>query len=267
MNADLPTPAGFAAATQFVRPEDVAEHDPVRPATSTPSSRRSSPTGRRGSPTSPSCRWATRGRTSSWPRQPPTCSRRSGRRRRRPRPRAGRRAGATLAWRYRRCRDSARADQRGPHLPASSSSSPAAAPTSRPSSTQPPTRHTACASWLSEPTGRASPACTAPLPRASRRSCAGCRTTRTATPGMRRSPTWSASHEPALVVSAGFMKLLGPKVLGAYTVLNTHPALLPSFPGAHAVRDALAYGARSPAAPSTSSTPGSTPARSSPRRR
>jgi phosphoribosylglycinamide formyltransferase-1 len=49
---------------------------------------------------------------------------------------------------------------------------------------------------------------------------------------------------PALVVSAGFMKLLGPKVLGRHTVVNTHPALLPAFPGAHAVRDALAYGAK-----------------------
>jgi phosphoribosylglycinamide formyltransferase 1 len=52
-----------------------------------------------------------------------------------------------------------------------------------------------------------------------------------------------AEHAPAFVVSAGFMKLLGPRVLGAYTVLNTHPALLPSHPGAHAVRDALAAGA------------------------
>lgn len=51
-------------------------------------------------------------------------------------------------------------------------------------------------------------------------------------------------HRPKLVVSAGFMKLLGPKVLGAHTVINTHPALLPAFPGAHAVRDALAYGAK-----------------------
>jgi phosphoribosylglycinamide formyltransferase-1 len=39
------------------------------------------------------------------------------------------------------------------------------------------------------------------------------------------------------------MKLLGPDVLGRWTVINTHPALLPSFPGAHAVRDALAAGA------------------------
>ena len=49
-------------------------------------------------------------------------------------------------------------------------------------------------------------------------------------------------HRPAFVVSAGFMKLLGPQVLSRWTVLNTHPALLPLFPGAHAVRDALAAG-------------------------
>ena len=52
-----------------------------------------------------------------------------------------------------------------------------------------------------------------------------------------------ADHEPAFVVSAGFMKLLGPRVLADHVVINTHPALLPAFPGAHAVRDALAAGA------------------------
>jgi phosphoribosylglycinamide formyltransferase-1 len=51
-----------------------------------------------------------------------------------------------------------------------------------------------------------------------------------------------ADHAPAFVVSAGFMKLLGPRVLGENLVVNTHPALLPAFPGAHAVRDALAAG-------------------------
>ena len=53
-----------------------------------------------------------------------------------------------------------------------------------------------------------------------------------------------AAHWPDWVVSAGFMKLVGPAVLGAYggRLLNTHPALLPAFPGAHAVRDALAAG-------------------------
>jgi phosphoribosylglycinamide formyltransferase-1 len=53
-----------------------------------------------------------------------------------------------------------------------------------------------------------------------------------------------AAHRPGLVVSAGFMRLLGPEFLRRFTVLNTHPALLPSFPGTHGVRDALAYGAR-----------------------
>jgi len=52
------------------------------------------------------------------------------------------------------------------------------------------------------------------------------------------------AHRPDLVVSAGFMKLVGPAVLDGFggRLLNTHPALLPAFPGAHAVRDALAAG-------------------------
>jgi len=56
----------------------------------------------------------------------------------------------------------------------------------------------------------------------------------------------TAAHEPHLVVSAGFMKILGPQFLSRFPgrVVNTHPALLPSFPGAHAVPDALAYGVR-----------------------
>jgi phosphoribosylglycinamide formyltransferase-1 len=53
-----------------------------------------------------------------------------------------------------------------------------------------------------------------------------------------------AGHRPDLVVSAGFMKVVGPAVLDAFggRMVNTHPALLPAFPGAHAVRDALAAG-------------------------
>lgn len=45
------------------------------------------------------------------------------------------------------------------------------------------------------------------------------------------------------LISAGFMRILGPQVLADHPqrIVNTHPALLPSFPGAHAVRDALAY--------------------------
>ncbi|HKX65951.1 MAG TPA: phosphoribosylglycinamide formyltransferase [Intrasporangium sp.] len=49
---------------------------------------------------------------------------------------------------------------------------------------------------------------------------------------------------PRFVVSAGFMRILGERVLSEQTVINTHPALLPSFPGAHGVRDALAYGVK-----------------------
>ncbi|SHG83913.1 phosphoribosylglycinamide formyltransferase-1 [Geodermatophilus nigrescens] len=54
-----------------------------------------------------------------------------------------------------------------------------------------------------------------------------------------------AAHRPDWVVSAGFMKIVGPAVLARYEgrLVNTHPALLPAFPGAHAVRDALAAGA------------------------
>ena len=56
----------------------------------------------------------------------------------------------------------------------------------------------------------------------------------------------TAAHEPDLVVSAGFMKILGPQFLSHFParVVNTHPALLPAFPGAHAVPDALAYGVK-----------------------
>ena len=55
-----------------------------------------------------------------------------------------------------------------------------------------------------------------------------------------------ASYAPDLVVCAGFMRILAPEFLGRFPgrVVNTHPALLPSFPGAHAVADALAYGVR-----------------------
>nr|WP_134051473.1 phosphoribosylglycinamide formyltransferase [Mycobacteroides franklinii] len=56
----------------------------------------------------------------------------------------------------------------------------------------------------------------------------------------------TAVHRPDLVVSAGFMKILGPRFLSQFLgrVINTHPALLPSFPGAHAVPEALAHGVK-----------------------
>lgn len=55
-----------------------------------------------------------------------------------------------------------------------------------------------------------------------------------------------AAHSPDLVVSAGFLKLLGPAFLSRFAdrIINTHPALLPSFPGLHGVRDALAAGVK-----------------------
>ena len=53
-------------------------------------------------------------------------------------------------------------------------------------------------------------------------------------------------HRPDLVVSAGFMKLAGPAFLTQYAgrYVNTHPALLPSFPGTHGAADALEYGVK-----------------------
>lgn len=53
-----------------------------------------------------------------------------------------------------------------------------------------------------------------------------------------------AQAAPDLVVLAGFMRVLGPTVVRRFRVVNTHPSLLPSFPGAHAVRDALTHGVR-----------------------
>ncbi|MFE4361963.1 MULTISPECIES: phosphoribosylglycinamide formyltransferase [Streptomycetaceae] len=55
-----------------------------------------------------------------------------------------------------------------------------------------------------------------------------------------------AEYQPDLVVTAGFMKILGPEFIAAFTgrIVNTHPALLPAFPGAHGVTDALAYGVK-----------------------
>jgi phosphoribosylglycinamide formyltransferase 1 len=55
-----------------------------------------------------------------------------------------------------------------------------------------------------------------------------------------------AAYAPDLIVLAGFMKLVGKAFLDSFggRCVNTHPALLPSFPGAHAVREALARGVK-----------------------
>ncbi len=55
-----------------------------------------------------------------------------------------------------------------------------------------------------------------------------------------------AGYEPDLVVSAGFMRILAPVFVDAFAgrLINLHPSLLPSFKGAHAVRDALDFGVK-----------------------
>jgi phosphoribosylglycinamide formyltransferase-1 len=54
------------------------------------------------------------------------------------------------------------------------------------------------------------------------------------------------AHEADFVVTAGFMRVLGGTVIEAFEnrIINSHPALLPSFPGAHAVRDAVESGVK-----------------------
>ncbi|MFB9184464.1 phosphoribosylglycinamide formyltransferase [Dactylosporangium sucinum] len=53
-------------------------------------------------------------------------------------------------------------------------------------------------------------------------------------------------YHPDLIVSAGFLKLVGPRFLAEFEgrYVNTHNALLPAFPGIHGPRDALAYGVK-----------------------
>lgn len=58
--------------------------------------------------------------------------------------------------------------------------------------------------------------------------------------------TVCVEYSPDLVISAGFLKLVGPEFLGRFggRYVNTHNALLPAFPGIHGPRDALAYGVK-----------------------
>lgn len=52
----------------------------------------------------------------------------------------------------------------------------------------------------------------------------------------------TAEFKPDLVVSTGFMRILPPDFVNRFPTINIHPSLLPDFPGAHAVRDALLAG-------------------------
>jgi formyltetrahydrofolate-dependent phosphoribosylglycinamide formyltransferase len=53
-----------------------------------------------------------------------------------------------------------------------------------------------------------------------------------------------AGHRPDLVLLAGFMRVLAADTVNRFEMINTHPSLLPSFPGGHAVADALAHGVK-----------------------
>ena len=53
-----------------------------------------------------------------------------------------------------------------------------------------------------------------------------------------------AGYQPDLVVLAGFMRLIAGPTVELFPMVNTHPSLLPAFPGAHAIGDALAYGVK-----------------------
>src|ERR1035438_567906 len=114
-----------------------------------------------------------------------------------------------------------------------SSSSRAPEPTCRPCSTCPRMRRTGHRWWPSARTATGSRGWPAP-----------------SAPGVPRSSTGSRNSRPAfdpdLVVSAGFMKIVGRSFLGRFggRFINTHPALLPSFPGMHGVPEALEYGVK-----------------------
>jgi phosphoribosylglycinamide formyltransferase-1 len=64
--------------------------------------------------------------------------------------------------------------------------------------------------------------------------------------GERETADFLEHHGVGLVVLAGYMRILSPEFVRRFSgrIMNVHPSLLPAFPGAHAVRDALAHGVR-----------------------
>jgi phosphoribosylglycinamide formyltransferase 1 len=67
-----------------------------------------------------------------------------------------------------------------------------------------------------------------------------------ATPDERETAEFLEQHDVGLVVLAGYMRILSPEFVRRFAgrIMNVHPSLLPAFPGAHAVRDALEHGVR-----------------------
>ena len=115
--------------------------------------------------------------------------------------------------------------------PASSSSCPAPAPTSRPCSTPPPIRRTAPGSWLSVPTATTSRAWRGRPGRGPDLRGAGRRLRHPRALGPRAGRRRWPSFEPDLVVSAGFMKLLGETFLAAFAAARQHaPGAVPGLP-------------------------------------
>jgi phosphoribosylglycinamide formyltransferase-1 len=53
-----------------------------------------------------------------------------------------------------------------------------------------------------------------------------------------------ARHDPDLVILAGFMRILSGSIVNRWPIVNVHPSLLPAFPGAHAIEEALAWGVK-----------------------
>ena len=103
-----------------------------------------------------------------------------------------------------------------------------------------------CPSSWSPPTGPTPTGWSGPAGPGSTPPWSGRPTTPTARPSTSPCATWSPRARPDVVCLAGFMRILGPAFVRAFPdrILNTHPSLLPAFRGAHAVRDALAYGVK-----------------------
>ena len=123
---------------------------------------------------------------------------------------------------------------------------PATARTSRRCWTRPPSPAPGWPSSWSPPTGLAPTGWNGPAGPGSTPPWSARPTTPTARHSTWPCATWWPRARPDVVCLAGFMRILGPGFVRAFPdrILNTHPSLLPAFRGAHAVREALAYGVK-----------------------